>query len=113
MLAREDVTQHPEDIVGPVLKQGRWRQREVRAPPEPDGEGMHYRIYLLDQDDRITRGRDVHCSTDAEAFAEIAHTIGSTSAAELWCGTRCVGRWGPPNRGVAASVWGEDEAAIA
>jgi hypothetical protein len=50
-------------------------------------------------------GHDAHCSTDAEAFAEIAHTVGIFSAAELWCGTRRVGRWEPRKVGVAASDW--------
>jgi hypothetical protein len=66
---------------------------------------MHYRIYLLDEDDRIRRGQDADCSTDAEAFAEIAHIVGSFPAAELWCGTRRVGRWEPRDMEVAASDW--------
>jgi len=74
---------------------------------------MHYRIYQLGSDDHIRRGHDVHCSTDAEAFAAIAHITGSFPAAEVWCGTRRVGRWKPQNIGIAASDWGEDEAAIA
>jgi hypothetical protein len=53
---------------------------------------MHYRIYLLGWDDHIRRARDVDCSTDAEAFAEIAPVIGSFPAAEVWCGKRHVGR---------------------
>src|ERR1700722_716018 len=69
------------------------------------GIDVHYRIYLLDQDGRIRRGHDAHCSTDAEAFAEIAHTVGIFSAAELWRGTRRVGRWEPRTMGVAASDW--------
>ena len=32
-----------------------------------------------------------------EAFAEIAHIVGVHPAAELWCGTRRVGRWTPPS----------------
>ena len=74
---------------------------------------MHYRIYQLGPDDHIRRGHDVHCSTDAEAFAEIAHLIGSFPAAEVWCGARRVGRRTSVEIEVAASDWGEDEAAIA
>ena len=58
---------------------------------------MHYRIYQLDLDDHIRKGHDVHCSSDPEAFAEIAHIVGVYPAAELWCGTRRVGRWTPPS----------------
>jgi hypothetical protein len=56
---------------------------------------MHYRIYLLGLDGLIRWRHDVHCSTDAEAFAEIAHIVGSFPAAELWCEDRRVGRWTP------------------
>ena len=73
---------------------------------------MDYRIYLLDMNDRIKRGQDVQCSTDAEAFAEIAHIVGSFPAAELWCGTRRVGRWEPRDIGGGASDWVAAEAAV-
>jgi hypothetical protein len=75
---------------------------------------MHYRIYQLDRDGHIRKGRDVHCSSDLEAFAEIAHIVGSFPAAELWCGTRRVGRWTPPvDIEVAASDWAGAETAVA
>ena len=73
---------------------------------------MHYRIYLLDLDNHIRRGYDVHCSSDLEAFAEIAPIVGSSRAAELWCKTRHVGRWTPVGAEVAASNWMGSEAAV-
>lgn len=60
---------------------------------------MHYKIYELGSEGHITMGHDVHCPTDSEAFDEIAHIVGSSQAAELWCGTRRVGRWEPVDTG--------------
>jgi len=74
---------------------------------------MDYRIYLLGLDDHIRRGHDAHCSSDAEAFAEMAHIIGNSPAAELWCGTRRVGRWTPVGIEIDASAWAGAEAAVA
>jgi hypothetical protein len=74
---------------------------------------MHYRIYLLGPDDHITRGHDVHCSSDLEAFAEIAPLVGISPAAELWCGARRVGRWTPVGIEVAASDCAGAETAVA
>jgi hypothetical protein len=74
---------------------------------------MHYRIYLLGPDDHITRGLDVHCSSDLEAFAEIARLVGISPAAELWCGARRVGRWTPVGIEVAASDCAAAETAVA
>jgi hypothetical protein len=72
---------------------------------------MHYRSYLLGLDNGIKRGHDVHSSTDLEAFAAIEPIVGISLAAELWCGTRCVGRWKSAGIEVTASDWAGAEAA--
>jgi hypothetical protein len=74
---------------------------------------MHYRIYLLGVDDHISKARDVDCPTDAAVFAEIAPIIGNSSAAEVWCGKRCVGKWTSVEIEVVPSGWAENEAAVA
>jgi hypothetical protein len=74
---------------------------------------MHYRIYLLGLDNHIKRGHDVQSSSDLEAFAAIESIFGISSAAELWCGTRCVGRWTSAGIEVTASDWAGAEAAVA
>ena len=74
-------------------------------PPELRGTDMHYRIYLLGLDNHIiSRGHDVDCSSDLEAFAEIGPIVGIPPAAELWCGTRLVGQWTPVGIEVAEAA---------
>jgi hypothetical protein len=74
---------------------------------------MHYRIYLLASDEHIRHGYDVDCCTDADAFAEIAGVIGGFPAAELWCGTRCVGRWIPEETADHTNDWAQNRSALA
>lgn len=91
------MTHHIKLIVGTGLgKDTDDRERFALPPGLQRGTIMHYRIYLLGSDDHIRGACDVDCSTDAQAYAEIAGVIGSYPAAEMWHGVRCVGRWAMP-----------------
>ena len=83
MLGRASVMEHDE------YHRRHWSQRgtgdRVRfvRPRTKRGTAMHYRIYLLGSDNHISRGHDVHSSSDLEAFAEITPIIGISPAAGL------------------------------
>ena len=52
----------------------------------------YYRIYLLDHNDRIVTGSDTDCQNDEAALVWAATTLGTDARAEVWQGTRCLGR---------------------
>jgi hypothetical protein len=52
----------------------------------------YYRIYMLDHHARIVTGSDAECRNDAAALAWAATTLGADPRAEVWHGTRCLGR---------------------
>jgi hypothetical protein len=52
----------------------------------------YYRIYMLDHHARIVTGSDVDCRDDEAALAWAAITLGTAARAEVWQGTRCLGR---------------------
>ena len=55
----------------------------------------HYRLYLLDFDNRITReGVEIECADDDAALLA-ASRIDHTSGVEVWSGTRRVARVSP------------------
>jgi hypothetical protein len=58
----------------------------------------HYRIYLLDPDDRIQSAHDADCSTDCEATKFALQIADDKADAEIWQATRILGRV-RPNRG--------------
>jgi hypothetical protein len=106
--------EHGEHIAGTGLSRDTGDRGRFAPPPETRrGTDIHYRIYLLGLDNHISRGHDVHCSSDLEAFAEIAPLVGIYPAAEPWCGTRYVGRRTPEGIEVAASDWTGPEAVAA
>ena len=51
----------------------------------------HYRLYLLDDHDHITRGLDLSCRDDLDAKSA-AEMYRAAHAVELWQGPRLVGR---------------------
>jgi hypothetical protein len=73
--------------------------RESSNPPVSDAQspdaGRSYRCYFIDADDHIRSYEQVECETDAQAAlrAEILLAASQLTTAELWCGTRLVGRW--------------------
>jgi hypothetical protein len=115
MLTREHVMEQGDHIAGTDLNRDTGDRVRFARPPEfRRGTAMHYRIYLLGLDNHIARpGHDVQCSSDLEAFAEIAPLVENFTAADLWCGTRLVGRWTPMGIEVAAGEWAGVEAAVA
>ena len=52
----------------------------------------NYRIYMLDRTGRVVTGSDADCRDDATALGWAATTLGTDVRAEIWQGTRCVGR---------------------
>jgi hypothetical protein len=60
-----------------------------------DGASKSYRCYFIDTNDHIQSFEQVECETDAEAAlrAEALLAASPLTTAELWCGTRLVGRW--------------------
>jgi hypothetical protein len=52
----------------------------------------HYRLYLLDSDNRVFHGTDVECFDDDAAFLAARAEIDDTSVIEVWSGARRVGR---------------------
>lgn len=57
------------------------------------GEAMAlYRIYRLNNANRIITGSDVVRESDDAAFEWAKQTFGVTARAEIWNGERCVGR---------------------
>ena len=57
-----------------------------------------YRIYLINDKDRILSGDWIECSSDEEAIAEAEKQAGRRQTIEVWCGDRKVARLGaePP-----------------
>jgi hypothetical protein len=51
-----------------------------------------YRIYALDQNDKIVTGLDAECDGDDAAFAWAETKLGRNARAEIWEGRRCVGK---------------------
>jgi exonuclease I len=52
----------------------------------------HYRIYLLTHDNHIDNFQIAECVSDVEAAIEAKKLLREHPAAEIWCGTRLVGR---------------------
>jgi hypothetical protein len=52
----------------------------------------HYRIYLLTCDNHIDDVHVTNCVSDNEAEDEAACVLQDYPAAEIWCGSRLVGR---------------------
>jgi hypothetical protein len=52
----------------------------------------NYRIYLLDQDDRIFKAGTLIAVTDADARSRVGSLPEIASAIEVWQGTRCIWR---------------------
>ena len=51
-----------------------------------------YRIYRLNEAERIVSGNDATCENDAEAFEVARQGLAPGQNAEVWSGTRCLGR---------------------
>ncbi len=56
----------------------------------------HYRCYFTDENDRIKAVEQLECEDDAAALmkAEQVLTLSAYRTAELWQGSRLVGKWG-------------------
>jgi len=52
----------------------------------------YYRIYMFDHNHRIVTGLDGDCRSDEAAFAWAANALGADARADIWHGTRLVGR---------------------
>lgn len=50
-----------------------------------------YRLYFLDEFHRVESWQALHCTSDAEAFAEAAALMGDSVAVEIVEGIRIVG----------------------
>jgi hypothetical protein len=50
-----------------------------------------YRIYRLNNANRIITGSDVDCESDGAAIEWAKQTFGMSARAEIWNGERCVG----------------------
>jgi hypothetical protein len=50
-----------------------------------------YRLYFLDEFHRVESWQALHCTSDAEAFAEAAALVGDSVAVEIVEGIRIVG----------------------
>ena len=50
-----------------------------------------YRLYFLDESHRVESWQALHCTSDAEAFAEAAALMGDSVAVEIVEGIRIVG----------------------
>jgi hypothetical protein len=53
---------------------------------------IEYRIYLLDGGGRIVKGFDETCESDDEAIEAARGMLPAGGEAEVWQGTRCLGR---------------------
>jgi hypothetical protein len=55
----------------------------------------HYRCYFTDENDRIKGVEQINGQDDAEAALKVEHLLTSSShkSAELWQGSRLVGKW--------------------
>jgi hypothetical protein len=62
------------------------------AQPVAGASMSYYRIYLLTPEDRICAFCDAECASDHEAKEQALKALGSHPAAEIWQGSRTVGR---------------------
>ncbi|WP_119300755.1 hypothetical protein [Dongia deserti] len=73
---------------------------EPRKSPKADARSTaankSYRCYFTDVDDRIRSYEQIECENDAEATLEAQRLLAASRfpSAELWQGSRIVGRWG-------------------
>jgi hypothetical protein len=51
-----------------------------------------YRFFILDQDDNLVTGLNLHAGSDEEALDWGNFVLQPGRTGELWCGTRYVGR---------------------
>lgn len=51
-----------------------------------------YRIYMLGHDGRILSGRNITCANDEDAREAAQWGLSGGGEAEVWIGTRCLGR---------------------
>jgi hypothetical protein len=63
-----------------------------RANSAGEASMSYYRIYLLTPQDRICAFCDAECVSDHEAKEQALKALGSHPAAEIWQGSRIVGR---------------------
>ena len=52
----------------------------------------HYRLYLLDTNDRIIQGDDIEAPDDAAACQLVRAGFDEKAVVEVWSGIRCIGR---------------------
>jgi len=52
----------------------------------------HYRIYLMDCDDRVRSHRLIQCAHEEDALAEAVHLLADYPRVEVWTGARMVRR---------------------
>jgi hypothetical protein len=52
----------------------------------------HYRLYLLDPNDRIIRGADLEAIDDDDACLLASDGFHDRAVVEVWSGTRYIGR---------------------
>jgi|UPI0007A61DAF hypothetical protein len=53
----------------------------------------HYRLYVLNDHDKIAEATDIQARDDTHAF-EVAERVRNAQPLEIWQGTRLVGRYG-------------------
>lgn len=68
-----------------------------------------YRCYFTDENDRIKAVEQLECEDDAAAFLKAEQVLAASAhkTAELWQGSRLVGKWG--NTGELALRSGQSE----
>lgn len=73
---------------------------EPRKSPKADAQGRvaankSYRCYFTDVDDRIQSYEQIECEDDTQAVLEAQKLLAASpfTSAELWQGTRVVGKW--------------------
>lgn len=78
-----------------------WAERLARCPSETGGESEDetraapsspYRMYFLNEEDRIVGVEVVMCDTDEAALRRAADALGQHAGIEVWCGERKIGR---------------------
>jgi hypothetical protein len=52
----------------------------------------NYRIFMLDRSGGVVTASDTVCHNDEAALAWAATTLGPDARAEIWQGSRCLGR---------------------
>lgn len=65
-----------------------------------------YRCYFTDEGDRIQAVEQIECDDDAGAALKAEHLLAQSKfrSAELWQGTRLVGKWGYGKGGAATAA---------